>query len=365
MRENNQMYPACVVLQFGEDKQVSFGPMVTLQPPSSLSSVNDWGSANHDYASNILLSLDSSSFLACWQFREDLSTGHLHAFVLEVSGSSITNADTAVESQGMRIDQQSVGGHYAHLGFARAADSSNFVLCFSHYGVKQGLSCAPFSISGRAVSAVGQEVKAPFDTPNAADHNVVEGLTGTSAVVCSSPHSSFKVTQCLFMSWTAGDLNTLTYDAVKPSIPVKSWQRTLSRLSDTRAVLCYADKTVSTGKSFQACAMVEHGGSGLQMTEEFKKDPEGTPEQRAYAQKTIALGRNKLVTTYESQRRRSHVYTMTLDVDEQTGHVTKAGAEIKIDQENEATKGWVGALGSDRAFSVYLAAFKMYAVPQW
>lgn len=374
---------ACGVLQFGEDKQVSSGPMVTVQVPSSYSSCPNCCNVEHFHSTNLLVSLDSSSFVACWDWRSDeptTMTGHLHCFVLEVSGSSITNADTAVEGQGKRIDQQSISGQRAHLGLARAADSSDFVICWKRSGAtKSGhLTCAPFSVSGRAVSAVGQEVIAPLDGSNH-ESPAVAGLTGTSAVACTvtAAHWSTGQTQCISMSWTAGDLNTLTFDPVKPTIPFYGKYRSLSRLSDTRALLCFVDMSKSTyvqdwyqtGPGCQRCAMVESDGSGLQMKEVFSQAPTGTAEQRASQQHTIALGPNKVVTTWESRRRQGHVYTKAMDVDEATGQVTQAGPEIMIGTADGSEHPWVGMLGSDRAFSTFKLheslGKRLYVVPQW
>merc|ERR1719188_933619 len=317
-----------------------------------MSSVADWGSIPHSYTSSAVVALDSSSFVVCWDFKAaptstNLWTGELHCFVLEVSGSSVTNADVAVNTQGQKINDR----YGAHFGMDRASDSSTFVICWQ---VNPWVGCALFAVSGRAVSEVSQDQLVP-DILKHPENPAVGGLTGTSAVVCGSGHTNNVETSCALMRWTAGDLNSFTFDAVKPSIAARGYHRTLTRLSDGKSLLCFVNRGpygTSLSLWFQECVMVVDTGIELQMTRVINiTETSGGADQNAHSQRTIALGRNKAVTIFDSRRRQGHMYTLTMDIDEQTNQVTQAGPDVKID--NKGEWGDVAKLGSDRAFAVF------------
>lgn len=305
---------------------------------------------NHDSSSRMLVPLDSSSLVMCWTFFETGGKGHLHCFVLEVSGNSITNAAVAVDNQGQHVTQKIVG-NYAHMGMDRASDSSTFVICWQ---VNPWVGCALFAVSGRAVSEVSQDQLVP-DILKHPENPAVGGLTGTSAVVCGSGHTNNVETSCALMRWTAGDLNSFTFDAVKPSIAARGYHRTLTRLSDGKSLLCFVNRGpygTSLSLWFQECVMVVDTGIELQMTRVINiTETSGGADQNAHSQRTIALGRNKAVTIFDSRRRQGHMYTLTMDIDEQTNQVTQAGPDVKID--NKGEWGDVAKLGSDRAFAVF------------
>lgn len=309
----------------------------------------------------MLVALDSS-VVHCFVFKK--ASGQLRCFVLDVSGDRITNADDAVDNRG-QIFTEDMQVNDADFGVDRAAGTNTFVICWQ-VNSNRHLNCALFSVSGGAVHEVGSAVHSTIPVGGQHPENpAVAGLSGTSAVVCSSESIYSIVTQCASMSWTAGNLNSLVFTA-HAAIATKSYWRTMNRLSDSKALLCYA--SFETDDRFQECSIVTRTetGTSMHMAAQFKNPDIANT---AWDQRTVALGPNKAVTTYSSRRRLHKIYTLAMDIDEQTGTVTQNGNELEIGVHNAKTS-TVGALGPDRAFSVYhkyegAGNYPLYAVPEW
>jgi len=354
----------CNVLKFTEDKQVLFGPRTVLAPPSLVSSetslMNHWGRAFHNYANKVLIALDTTSVVASFVFGPAL-----HCFVLETSGSDIVNAHDAVDSKG-QIVTQDINNYQPHFAVDRAAGTNTFVVCWRP---SSGADCKLFSVSGRAVHEVGQGVSSTSvlqSKPNFGIELAVAGLTGTSAVACSTGHNSQDETQCIFMSWTAGDLNSLVFAADAPILPVMSLFPTISRLSDGKALLCY-DRYGAWPNNHPECSMVTDTGAEKRIDTGISFSNLGGEAKSD--QNTIALGPNKATMTYTTRRRNAKAYTLAMDIDEQTGAVTQAGTEVQITAGSITTNfeyGSPAALGSDRAFSAVINQnTNLWVVPQW
>jgi hypothetical protein len=88
----------------------------------------------------------------------------------------------------------------------------------------------------------------------------------------------------------------------------------------------------------------------------------GEGDQGRGSQNTIALGRNKAVTTYTTMN--GHVYFLTMDVDEATNAVTEVGTKSQL-AAGRASYGVQGSLGPDRAFSAFVENWALHVAPEW
>jgi hypothetical protein len=397
------------VLQFDENKQASLGPVSTLAPPSSLSSNPDVFMSPHYNIWRTILPFDSSSVVGCYEFRSQSGAitngqnGEIHCFVLHVSGDTVSNADVAVDNHGRRLASPTTGGQWQQFGFDRVPGENSFVACWKRVSTTSspaGLGCALFLVSDGAVTDVGGELLGgPASNPawslgtfvtelRSLQFPAVAALSGTSAVVCMDLGGSNTADSgCGFLSWTAGNLNSLAMDPSWTWNEVQALDNWVGRLSDNSALWCYTVRrwrnadTPSTGSESQGprlmsteCSIYRKIGS---------EEPQTTPaiqwdtsnDARPIRAWGEMLGTNKAVISYGGMRRRyspgrnGGLYSMALDIDA-AGTVTQAGAELPLIPNPPQAVGnfMVGALTPERPFSIGVEgglATEFTVVPQW
>jgi len=323
---------------------------------------------------------DGSSCLMCFQWIPDDANhfkGDLHCFVIGVSGVGFTpSLDTVVDTTGLKItDRAWPEGHW---GMDRVKKTNTFITCFQGADGVLGLPCKLFTIdqanAGGKVTASGNEVQSGF--LGRPQNPAVAALSETSAVVCSQNGGNEIQTTCRFLSWTAGNINSLTVTGTLATIALRGWSRNIHRLSDTKAMLCQTSYLATndpgykmkyekdgTVAGWEECILVENSDTPT-MTSKIRFD-NNLVTAPAQTVRTVKLGSNKFVSTYDSRRRINRAYTHSMTWDPSTDTLTSDGPNVLLN----TLKPWMnrpcnGALGANRAFSTYEVGV-LVVVPQW
>lgn len=236
------------------------------------------------------------------------------------------------------------------------------------------------------------------------DYLALTSLSKTSAMLCSSRLTALK---CQFMSWTDGDLNSMskpTAELYNASDPPQDIGRdpdgiTLNRVSSSKALLCYPSmirggpKRCGEGKyhhceSKLKCNWVTQSDSETKLEwamdlsrenlDDFEDGGFATSNRTVYQQSTLVLGNSRAISCFMTKYKpHQNLLMETFEVDGGTntmqpvawvkvdGNLNTTDEGLKVEATNRGYQCVPGSLGKDKAYVVFYAYRVMWVVPLW